>query len=147
MASKTGVDAMARNANPRGRRTESATTPQRTPRGFSGSLPYPTRPYPTQPYPSTDPFSDRTLLVPTIRTAANAAKSASTDEKTKHLRKVLARVLGSLLEHERFETSADLLDAWKFKLARLRIRYEPADLVVALRRIEAKRPTLNPYGK
>ena len=61
--------------------------------------------------------------------------------------RLIARVLRGLLAGERFETYADLLEAIKVKLARLRIRYQLEDLLEALRLVESNRELLEPLER
>lgn len=55
--------------------------------------------------------------------------------RTKHEDKsrLVARIVRAIAAEESFETMADLTDALKFRLARLRIRWHPDDLDTALR--------------
>ena len=50
--------------------------------------------------------------------------------------RLLMKVLRDLLERESFATIADLADAFKYRLAGLRIPWTPAELNTALRLVE-----------
>jgi hypothetical protein len=97
------------------------------------------------PVPLYVPFSDRKELVQRSRTSPPAKNPHLTAKNENGRRRLLAKVLRDVLDADRFATSADLLDAFKYRLARLGIRYEPDDVHAAIRLVESNTPTLNPW--
>jgi hypothetical protein len=65
--------------------------------------------------------------------------SKKNTEPTDPTARLLARILRSLLASERFDDRTDLVDALKFRLARLRIPYHPDHLDHALRMVASNR--------
>lgn len=58
--------------------------------------------------------------------------------------RLLARVLRSLIAHDTFDTYADLADALKYRLARLRIRYTADDITAAIALVESNTAVVRP---
>lgn len=58
--------------------------------------------------------------------------------------RLLARIIRSVLHDEPFETIADLVDAVKFRCARLHIRPSVDDLNAALRAVASNRSLVTP---
>ena len=57
---------------------------------------------------------------------------------------VIARIVRALIAQERFDTHADLVDALKSRLARLRIRWTHDEVEAAIARVESNSAVVSP---
>src|SRR4029077_18036520 len=105
---------------------------------------------PNQTYPNQGiPFSEGSSYVGSIRTSAKNAETQNLKENAENKNgdrlRLLARVLRDVLRAEKFETTADLVDAFKTRLPRLHVPYAGDDVAAAIRLVESNTPTINPW--